>query len=167
MDWDHFRYFLELARAGTLAGAARRLDVEHTTVSRRLQALEKQVGVALFAREAGGHRLTEAGRQLLPKVEAMEAAFLANDIVGQIWANRGNVSLYEYSGGTAGAVLSPWVQKVEGTLPGAADNPPTIEVDGSVITVTVRWQHPEEANLDPKPEPHSHSVVAVMDYNDD
>ena len=77
MDWDHFRYFLELARAGTLAGAARRLDVEHTTVSRRLQALEKQVGVALFAREAGGHRLTEAGRQLLPKVEAMEAAFLA------------------------------------------------------------------------------------------
>lgn len=97
----------------------------------------------------------------------MEAAFLANDIVGQIWANRGNVSLYEYSGGTAGAVLSPWVQKVEGTLPGAADNPPTIEVDGSVITVTVRWQHPEEANLDPKPEPHSHSVVAVMDYNDD
>ena len=57
MDWDHFRYFLELARAGTLAGAARRLDVEHTTVSRRLQALEKQVGVALFAREAGGHRV--------------------------------------------------------------------------------------------------------------
>jgi type IV pilus assembly protein PilV len=97
----------------------------------------------------------------------MEAAFLANDIVGQIWANRGNLSLYEYSGGTAGAVLSPWVKKVEGTLPGAADNPPTIEVDGSVITVTVRWQHPEEANLDPKPEPHSHSVVAVMDYNDD
>ena len=77
MDWDHFRYFLELARAGTLAGAARRLGVEHTTVSRRLQALEKQVGSALFAREAGGHRLTEAGRQLMPKVEAMETAFLA------------------------------------------------------------------------------------------
>lgn len=77
MDWDHFRYFLELARAGTLVGAARRLGVEHTTVSRRLRALEKQVGSALFAREAGGHRLTEAGRQLLPKVEAMEAAFLA------------------------------------------------------------------------------------------
>ena len=47
--------------------------MEHTTVSRRIQALEKQMGAALFAREAGGHRLTEAGRQLLPVVEAMES----------------------------------------------------------------------------------------------
>ncbi|MFN7043503.1 MAG: LysR family transcriptional regulator, partial [Acidovorax temperans] len=77
MDWDNLRYFLELARAGTLVGAARRLAVDHTTVARRLQALEKQVGSTLFARESGGHRLTEAGRALLPQVEAMEAAFLA------------------------------------------------------------------------------------------
>ena len=76
MDWDNLRYFLELARTGTLAAAARRLGVEHTTVSRRIQALEKQTGIALFAREAGGHRLTEAGRHLLPGVEAMEAAVL-------------------------------------------------------------------------------------------
>ncbi|MDD0815161.1 LysR family transcriptional regulator [Curvibacter sp. HBC28] len=74
MDWEHLRYFLALARAGTLVAAARQLAVDHTTVSRRLQALEKQIGTALFAREAGGHRLTEAGRQLLPQVEAMEAA---------------------------------------------------------------------------------------------
>ncbi|WP_119966355.1 LysR family transcriptional regulator [Simplicispira lacusdiani] len=77
MDWDNLRYFLELARAGTLVGAARHLEVDHTTVARRIQALEKQMDVALFAREAGGHRLTEAGRQLLPQVEAMESAFLA------------------------------------------------------------------------------------------
>lgn len=76
MDWDNLRYFLELARSGTLAGAARRMGVEHTTVSRRVQALEKQLGEMLFAREAGGHRLTEAGRHLLPGVEAMEAAML-------------------------------------------------------------------------------------------
>ena len=76
MDWDNLRFFLELARTGTLAGAARRLGVEHTTVSRRIQALEKQMGATLFAREAGGHRLAEAGRHLLPSVEAMEAAVL-------------------------------------------------------------------------------------------
>ena len=76
MDWDNLRYFLELARTGTLAAAARRLGVEHTTVSRRIQLLEKQMGEALFAREAGGHRLSEAGRHLLPGVEAMEAAVL-------------------------------------------------------------------------------------------
>ncbi|MBS0466425.1 MAG: LysR family transcriptional regulator [Proteobacteria bacterium] len=76
MDWDNLRYFLELARTGTLAAAARRTGVEHTTVARRIQALEKQMGAPLFAREAAGHRLTEAGRQLLPAVEAMEAAVL-------------------------------------------------------------------------------------------
>lgn len=76
MDWNNLRYFLELARTGTLAGAARRLGVEHTTVSRRIQALEKQAGEMLFSREAGGHHLTEAGRHLLPGVEAMEAAVL-------------------------------------------------------------------------------------------
>ena len=52
MDWDNLRYFLEVARSGTLVAAARRLGVEHTTVSRRVQALEKQMGQALFARES-------------------------------------------------------------------------------------------------------------------
>lgn len=76
MDWNHLRYFLQLARAGTLVGAARHLSVDHTTVARHIQALEKQMGAALFAREAGGHRLTELGRQLLPAVEAMESAVM-------------------------------------------------------------------------------------------
>lgn len=75
MDWDHLRFFLELARSGTLQSAARGLAVDHTTVARRIQALEKQVGAPLFTREADGHRLTEAGRALQPQVEAMETAF--------------------------------------------------------------------------------------------
>ncbi|WP_076997656.1 LysR family transcriptional regulator [Variovorax sp. KK3] len=77
MDWDNLRFFLELARTGTLVSAARRLAVDHTTVARRIQALEKEMGTTLFAREAGGHRLTDAGRRLQPQVEAMENAFLA------------------------------------------------------------------------------------------
>lgn len=75
MDWNNLRFFLELARAGTLQSAARRLAVDHTTVARRIRALEQEAATPLFAREAGGHRLTEAGRRLLPQVEAMEAAF--------------------------------------------------------------------------------------------
>ncbi|XAH21084.1 LysR family transcriptional regulator [Xylophilus sp. GW821-FHT01B05] len=77
MDWNNLRFFLELARAGTLVGAARRLAVDHTTVARRVQALEQELGTALFVREAAGHRVTDAGRHLLPQVEAMEAAFQA------------------------------------------------------------------------------------------
>lgn len=76
MDWDHLRFFLELARAGRLVIAARRMGVDHTTVSRKIQALEKSLGLNLFLREPEGYKLTEAGRELLPQVEAMESAFV-------------------------------------------------------------------------------------------
>lgn len=52
MDWDHLRFFAALAQTGTLAGAARVLGVEHTTVARRIQALEQHMGCPLFVREA-------------------------------------------------------------------------------------------------------------------
>lgn len=74
MDWDHLRFFAALAHTGTLAGAARVLKVEHTTVARRIQALEQQLGHPVFVREAAGHKLNEAGRQLLPVAQAMEKA---------------------------------------------------------------------------------------------
>ena len=75
MEWDNLRFFLELSRAGKLTVAARRLGVDHTTVSRRVQALEKSMDTPLFLRAAAGYSLTEAGRNLLPQAEAMESAF--------------------------------------------------------------------------------------------
>ncbi|MNF36412.1 HTH-type transcriptional regulator GltR [compost metagenome] len=77
MDWDNLRYFLELSRTKKLTAAARRLEVDYTTVSRRVQALEKSMGAQLFMRGATGYNLTEAGRILLPQAEAMESAFSA------------------------------------------------------------------------------------------
>ncbi|WP_166260492.1 LysR family transcriptional regulator [Marinobacter salicampi] len=74
MDWNNLRFFLELSRAGRLTTAARRLGVDHTTVSRRIQMLEKNLGVQLFMRETSGYTLTEAGRSLVPQVELMESA---------------------------------------------------------------------------------------------
>src|SRR3546814_11085604 len=59
----------------SLTAAARRLSVEHTTVSRRVQACEASAGAPLFTRSASGYALTEAGRKLLPRAEAMEQAF--------------------------------------------------------------------------------------------
>ncbi|MDY0250200.1 MAG: LysR family transcriptional regulator [Pseudomonas sp.] len=76
MDWEQLRFFLELTRAGRLVIAARRMGVDHTTVSRKVQALEKSLGQSLFLREPEGYKLTEAGRALLPQVEAMESAFV-------------------------------------------------------------------------------------------
>lgn len=74
MDWDYFHFFLELARTGRLTTAARRLGVDQATVSRRVQALEKRLGTTLFVRTAAGMELTEAGHDLMPDAEAMEAA---------------------------------------------------------------------------------------------
>lgn len=74
MDWDHYRYFLELARTGRLTSAARRLGVDQATVSRRVQNLEKQLNTTLFSRSASGMEMTEAAHDLMAHVEAMEAA---------------------------------------------------------------------------------------------
>ena len=64
MNWDHLQYFLALAKDGRLVVAARSLGVNHTTVSRRIQALEREMGVQLFTRNNVGFELTEAGIQL-------------------------------------------------------------------------------------------------------
>jgi len=74
VDWDNLRFFLELSRAGKLTIAARRLGVDHTTVARRVQALEKALDRQLFIRAKAGYRLSEAGRDLLAQAEAMESA---------------------------------------------------------------------------------------------
>jgi DNA-binding transcriptional LysR family regulator len=76
-EWTDLRFFLELARAGTLSGASRRLSVEHTTVARRIDRLEIQLGSTLFDRSREGYQLTEMGLALLPHAEAMESAALA------------------------------------------------------------------------------------------
>lgn len=72
MDWDHFRVFLAVARDGQLSAAARRLGVNHTTVARRLDALEAALGSALFERRPTGCVLTEAGERLIPLAERIE-----------------------------------------------------------------------------------------------
>ena len=77
IDWDHLRVFLAVARTKRVATAARRLEVEHTTVSRRLAALEAQVGSPLFHRTAAGYLLTPVGEGILADAEAMERAAAA------------------------------------------------------------------------------------------
>jgi len=77
MDWDDIQVFLAIARAGRISAAAKRLDVEHTTVSRRLAALEAELGVALFYRTASGYVLTPHGDNVVSSAETMEGAAIA------------------------------------------------------------------------------------------
>ncbi|MGZ5968888.1 MAG: LysR family transcriptional regulator, partial [Polyangiales bacterium] len=68
-DWNDLRYLLAIAKAGTLAGAAREIGVEHTTVGRRLGALETALGVRLFTRGPEGFTPTNAANAILPLAE--------------------------------------------------------------------------------------------------
>jgi DNA-binding transcriptional LysR family regulator len=77
MDWDGLQVFLAVARAGRISAAARRLQVEHTTVSRRLAALETELGVPLFYRTTRGYLLTPHGENVLSNAEAMEREAVA------------------------------------------------------------------------------------------
>ena len=72
-NWNDLKYFLELSRRGKLVEAARRLQVDHTTVSRRITALEESLNARLFDKSPRGYQLTDAGLRLLPLAEQMEA----------------------------------------------------------------------------------------------
>ncbi|MBI3068447.1 MAG: hypothetical protein HY323_09740 [Betaproteobacteria bacterium] len=76
-----------------------------------------------------------------------DAAFLANQVIGQMWVNRTNLATYAYGGGGGPpAVIAKWVEEVEDTLPGVtAANHPTIVVAGTQVTITIFWQPPGSA----------------------
>lgn len=95
-DWDNLRFFLELARQGRLAPAARRLRVDSATVSRRVSELERQFDTKLFDRTDGGFALTDAGRRLLPQAEGMQQlAEEAGDLRPERLAGRVRVATME------------------------------------------------------------------------
>lgn len=75
--WDDLRYFLAVARQGTLAKAGRGLRASSATVSRRITALEAKLGAVLFVRHQTGYTLTEAGRGLVADGERIEEAMVA------------------------------------------------------------------------------------------
>jgi len=73
-DWNDLRVFLTLSREGNLTAAARRLEVSHPTIARRIKALEDSIGARLFDRLPDRFVLTAAGEELLADAQAMEQA---------------------------------------------------------------------------------------------
>jgi DNA-binding transcriptional LysR family regulator len=77
LDWEDVRYFVALARHGTLSATARALRVNHATVARRIGSLEALIGRALFDRRAKGYVLTAEGKAILDGANAMDEAALS------------------------------------------------------------------------------------------
>lgn len=79
MNWDDLRFFLALSREGSVSGAGRALGVKHTTVARRVRALEEQLGTRLFDRQRQGYAMTQAAENLYQHALVMEAQAQAVD----------------------------------------------------------------------------------------
>jgi DNA-binding transcriptional LysR family regulator len=85
MDWNDLRYVLAVANAGSLAGAARALGVNHTTVLRRISGFEQRLGLRLFERLPTGYVLTAGGEQLIATARHIDATVttLERKLAGQ------------------------------------------------------------------------------------
>jgi DNA-binding transcriptional LysR family regulator len=99
-NWDEIRTAFQVARLGTVSGAAETLGVHHATVIRHIDALEKRLGTRLFQRHARGYSTTEAGRDLLSVAQTTEDQFtqLQNRIRGQGETVRGELIVTSISG---------------------------------------------------------------------
>lgn len=86
VSWDDLRYALALARHPTMAAAAGSLHVHQSTVSRRIHALEDQLGVKLFEMAEAGIVMTEPGRAIARRAEKIEA--LASELESDIETER-------------------------------------------------------------------------------
>ena len=89
-NWDEIRTAYQVARLGTVSGAADVLGVHHATVIRHIDALEKRMGTKLFQRHARGYTPTEAGQDLLAVAQATDDQFI--QLAGRIKGRGESVS---------------------------------------------------------------------------
>jgi DNA-binding transcriptional LysR family regulator len=155
VDWDHLRIFLAVARGGRVAAAARRLGIEHTTVSRRVASLERQLGAQLFYRTTSGYLLTSAGKKVLANAESMEQAAVAIGAVAGESAGRpsGLVRL-----GVPPEFASDWLAP---HLPAFRSRYPDVQLQILVGTRTLDLSRGEAELALRTPRPHQTGLVTA------
>ena len=95
MDWNALKMFLAIAESGTLTGAAKALEVNHSTVFRRLNTFEDEIGGRLFERLSHGYELTAMGEELLLEAKKIEVSFDDKErhIIGKDIQPKGTVKI--------------------------------------------------------------------------
>lgn len=108
LEWNDLRILLAIGREGSLAAAARELNHDHSTVFRKLNAIETRTGVRFFERIGGHYFITEAGESAMALAEAFEGDLLALErkIIGRDTRLQGNIRV-SASEGLAAVVLPP------------------------------------------------------------
>ncbi len=116
-NWDEIRTAFQVARLGTVSGAADVLGVHHATVIRHIDALEGRLGVKLFQRHARGYTATEAGQDLLRVAQTTDEQFaqLAGRIKGQGSGVSGELVVTSLV--SLGPLLTPILQSFQAAHP--------------------------------------------------
>jgi len=118
-NWDDYHYFLMVARLGSLKAASKALRVNHTTVLRRINALEEKLETRLFERLKTGYELTESGEEIFKRIDHIEEEFLAIErvVLGRDIRIEGRIKISTTD--TLGQHwLPPYVKKFKEKYPG-------------------------------------------------
>lgn len=119
LDWNDFRFFLAVARGGTISSAAKALGVDNATVGRRIASLESGLGTQLFDRSPQGYRLTALGEALLPPAEKVEVSVMGAKARVDDFQNSTSGSLRLGATDAFGTYfLAPRLAKLQMELPG-------------------------------------------------
>jgi DNA-binding transcriptional LysR family regulator len=152
MDWDDFRVLLAIAREHTLSGAARRLNVDQSTIGRRLASLEQAANARLFDRTPEGYVLTAAGEAVLPSIEEIEGSAIAVErrLVGHDLRLEGRVRV-ALSDSFAVWFVLPRLSELRAQHPGiqielVTGNLP-VDLARREADISVRMAKPEQPNL--------------------
>ncbi len=118
MQWDDARIFLAFAREGSFSAAAKRLGVQHSTISRRIHTLENELTTQLVERRAQGYVLTEAGQDLKNSAARMERELLSFEAVSAGQSNKisGELRITAIAN-MASSVLMPLFAKFNAAYP--------------------------------------------------
>lgn len=170
MNWDDLKIFLAVAEAPSMRAAAKSLRVSHSTVSRRIDALEKKLVARLFDRMPEGYRLTPAGYDLLPiaqelreKVDSYSLKVLGRDteLEGQI-----NVTMPDV---VAVAVLMPYIAEFHSLYPSIIvkidDSPEIFDLNRREADIALRFTNEPPEQLIGRRIANAHQAVyAHKDY---
>jgi DNA-binding transcriptional LysR family regulator len=152
MNWDHIKYFIATARAGSLTLAAQVLSSSPATLSRRLDALEHDCGMTLFTRTNTGYSLTRDGEVFLSRCLDIEDAFR---ILERSWPSAapgpaGTVRIAT-SENWANLILLPAMRKLRQIYPHIEvvlqTGPQPIPLRGREVDLAVRLSMPSSGNF--------------------
>jgi DNA-binding transcriptional LysR family regulator len=152
LDWDDVRFYLAIARSGSLSGAAKQLHVAQSTVGRRLTSLETSLGVRLLNRTPDGYVTTLAGDEVRKQAERVEAEALALErrVAGRDLRMEGQVRV-TCAETIASNLVAPCLGTLHETQPGILieliPNPRELSLSMREADISVRLRRPVQHDL--------------------